>query len=119
MELKDIVKAVDAASIVIGDENLLENQYVFVFASDLMSDALAMINDHYDSTIILTGLCNQQALRTAEMLDIKNIIFVRGKLPDEETKDLALKMHINLFSTNYLMYETCGLLYKEGLKSSS
>ena len=49
----------------------------------MMSDVLAFSKDH---SILLTGLCNPQVIRTAEMLDIVCIIFVRGKRPDDDTR---------------------------------
>lgn len=86
-----------------------------VFASDLMSDALAMIGDGED-TLFLTGLCNMQTLRTAEMLDIHHIIFVRDKRPDLVMVDTAKELHLNLYATKKTMFEACGLLYQGGMK---
>lgn len=119
MLLKDIINKINAKIILLNEESCLNKEYKFIFASDLMSDALAMINNNFEKTIVLTGLCNPQALRTAEMLDIKNIIFVRGKIPDENTVKLAEEMKINLFSTENIMYKTCGLLYTGGLEEAS
>ena len=56
----------------------LDGEISRAFGSDMMSDALAYADSH---TILLTGLCNLQVLRTAEMLDIPVILFVRGKQP--------------------------------------
>ena len=86
-----------------------------IFSTDLMSDALALV-DGGEDTMILTGLCNMQTLRTAEMLDINTILFVRNKFPDEEMIEYAKKMHFNMYSTAYTMYEACGLLFRAGLK---
>ena len=44
------------------------------FASDLMSDVLTLdCND----VLLVTGLCNMQTIRTAEMADVSCILFVR------------------------------------------
>jgi hypothetical protein len=43
--------------------------------ADLMSDVLALT---HEGTILLTGLTNPQVVRTADMADIKAIVFVRG-----------------------------------------
>ena len=108
-KLKDVINAF------VIYENNEEHIFEHVFASDLMSDALAMINDG-EETILITGLANMQSLRTAEMLDITTILFVRNKKPDEDMINLAKDLGINLYSTEYTMYETCGKLYENGLR---
>lgn len=92
-----------------------EEEFQHVFASDLMSDALAMIEDG-ETTLFLTGLANMQSLRTAEMLDIHTIIFVRNKIPDEKMIETAKEIGINLYTTEMIMYEACGHLYRGGMK---
>lgn len=86
-----------------------------VFASDLMSDALALIRSDYEDTLMLTGLCNAQSLRTAEMLDIRVILFVRDKKISEADLALAKSMNLTILRTKATMYETCGLLFQAGL----
>jgi hypothetical protein len=83
-------------------------------ASDLMSDVLAFTEA---GSILLTGLTNPQAVRTAEMADIKAIIFVRGKRPPPETIELAQERGIPLVMTALPMFEACGRLYGSGLRS--
>ena len=61
------------------------------------------------------GLINPQVIRTAEMMDIKVIIFVRGKRPTECMINLASK-GIILMSTKHPMFTACGKLYSEGLR---
>ena len=117
MIAKDIITAVDATPIAIWNEHLLNKDYTAAFASDLMSDALAMIQTVPESTILITGLCNAQVLRTAEMLDIELILFVRDKHLSQESLDIAKEMGFNIFTTKYTMYETCGILYSKGLSS--
>jgi hypothetical protein len=80
--------------------------------ADLMSDVLAFSNE---KTMLLTGLTNPQVVRTAEMVEIKVIIFVRGKEPQNETIALANQVNICLYSTEKSLFEACGLLYKNGL----
>ena len=111
MKLKQLKEVIDAIVIY---ENNEEHNYKHGFATDLMSDALAMI-DYGEETILITGLVNMQSLRTAEMLDITTILFVRNKKPDEDMINLAKDLDINLYSTEYTMYEACGKLYAEGL----
>ena len=82
--------------------------------ADLMSDVLAFT---HVGTLLLTGLVNPQVVRTAEMADIKAIVFVRGKVPPPETIALAEESSVPLLLSRYTMYETCGRLYAQGLPS--
>lgn len=79
---------------------------------DLMSDVLAFVKD---KALLLTGLMNPQVVRTAEMMDITTIVFVRGKQPDATLIELAKSKGIVLMSTEYPLYIACGRLYEEGL----
>lgn len=81
--------------------------------SDLMSDVLAFVKDQ---GMLLTGLVNPQVIRTAEMMDIKVIAFVRGKTPTESILELAQSMDIVVLTTNLPLYAACGRLYSNGLK---
>jgi predicted transcriptional regulator len=82
--------------------------------ADLMSDVLASIQPE---AVLLTGLCNPQVVRTAQMADVAAIILVRGKIPPHETIDLAQESKIALISSPYGMFELCGRLYQSGLRS--
>lgn len=81
-------------------------------AADLMSDVLAFGTE---GMVLMTGLTNPQAVRTAEMAGINIIVFVRDKKPPPETLTLANDSGITLISTGYTMYEACGRLYQAGL----
>jgi predicted transcriptional regulator len=80
--------------------------------ADMMSDVLAFVKDQ---SVLLTGLCNPQVIRTAEMMDIICIVFVRGKKPDEAMATLAEESGIVLLSTEHRMFTACGMLYEKGL----
>lgn len=84
----------------------------FACSSDLMSDVLAFSKD---KSILLTGLVNIQVVRTADMMDIKVIIFVRGKMPSKDIIDLAEAREIVILSTKYSLFEASGMLYSNGL----
>ena len=114
MIAKEIVKAVNAQPLALTRPEAMEKDYPKAFASDLMSDVLAMVHEP-ESTVLITGLCNAQTLRTAEMLDIEMILFVRGKRPADESLDFAEELGFNIFTTDYTMYETCGILFSKGL----
>lgn len=83
------------------------------FASDMMSDVLAYVQE---DTLLLTGLVNSQSIRTAEMLDLPCVVFVRGKNPHRDAIERAQEMGMPALSTQYTMFESCGRLYAAGLK---
>jgi hypothetical protein len=78
-----------------------------------MSDVLRF--GRHNDILLVTGLTNPQTIRTAEMVDVRAVLFVRAKLPPEETTALAQEAGIALLATRYTMYEASGLLYSAGL----
>ncbi|MDR1703623.1 MAG: hypothetical protein LBS19_02910 [Clostridiales bacterium] len=80
--------------------------------ADLMSDVLAFSAGH---ALLLTGLINLQAIRTAEMMDMRAVVFVRGKKPTQDIIDLANDRDVILMTTKHNLYAACGLLYINGL----
>lgn len=113
MTLNDLVKLLDAQMVTEGAD--LGQMVAYAGASDLMSDVLAFTRP---GSVLLTGLCSVQVVRTAEMLDLKAIIFVRGKRPDANAIALAEEMGLPLFISPYPLYEACGVLYGAGLPGS-
>ncbi|HEX9975058.1 MAG TPA: DRTGG domain-containing protein [bacterium] len=81
-------------------------------ASDMMSDVLAFTKPE---CLIITGLANQQTLRTVEIADAQAVLFVRGKRPDQDVIAAANTKKIPLLATNFCMYDACGLLFNKGL----
>jgi len=79
---------------------------------DMMSDVLAYVKNQ---AVMLTGLVNPQVIRTAEMMDILCIVFVRGKKPTDAMIDLAKERSLTLLSTEKRMFSACGILYQNGL----
>lgn len=78
-------------------------------AADLMSDVLASLQPE---AVLLTGLCNPQVIRTAQMADITAVVVVRGKVPPKDTIDLADLEGIPLITTPMGLYEVCGRLFE-------
>ena len=113
MTLRDLERIVEAR-VIIGEE-LIDREIISAFAADLMSDVLAFGKG---GCLLLTGLTNPQVVRTVEMIDITAILFVRGKVPLQETIELARAKGIPLLTTKYILFETCGRLYQAGLKGS-
>ena len=99
------------AKVLCCEENLGKHVYS-AFGCDLMSDVLAYVTDQ---AVLLTGLVNPQVIRTALMMDMVCIVFVRSKVPNEEMLELARENGIVMMSTNKTLYTTCGLLYSNGL----
>lgn len=110
MKLSD-VKNILNAQVVTGEE-FLEREVSSACGSDLMSDVLAFVKDQ---ALLLTGLVNGQVVRTAEMMDIKAIVFVRGKKLTEDIKELAEEYSMVVMTTDYPLYPACGRLYSAGL----
>ena len=81
--------------------------------SDMMSDVLAFVKEQ---AVLLTGLVNPQVVRTAEMMDMKVIVFVRGKVPGDSILDLARELDIVVLKTELEMFTSCGKLYQAGLR---
>ena len=82
------------------------------YASDMMSDVLAFVSDH---SLLLTGLVNEQVIRTAAMLEIKGVIIVRGKTPTPGMLSLAEQNAIAVLRTEHSLFESCGILYNNGV----
>lgn len=112
MKLSEVCNLLDAE--VLCCEDGLEGEVKSACGSDMMSDVLAFVKDQ---SILLTGLVNPQTVRTAQMMDMKCIVFVRGKRPDEAVVSLAEESGIVVMATDYRMYTACGLLYANGLYS--
>ena len=110
MKISTIKELLEAE--VICCEDKLNSHVYSACGSDMMSDVLAYVKDQ---AVLLTGLVNSQVIRTAEMMDMVCIVFVRSKLPNDEMIELARESGIVVMSTNKRMYEACGLLYSNGL----
>jgi predicted transcriptional regulator len=111
MRVKEIVDLIKG-NVVTGSENL-ENKVDMAFASDLMSDVLTVKTDNL---LLLTGLVNIQAIRTAEMSDIGCIVFVRNKKVTEEMIRIAKENKITLIQSPYSMFKVSGILFNAGIK---
>lgn len=110
MKLSQVREYIDG-KVLIG-EDLMDTEVIAAFGSDLMSDVMAFVKGN---VLLITGLINLQVIRTAEMLDIKAIVFVRGKSLSRDVLELAKERQIVVLSTPNTMYETCGKLYFCGL----
>ena len=110
MKIKKIVELLDAK--VLCGENNLDGVVNSACGCDMMSDVLAFVKEQ---AVLITGLCNLQVVRTAIMMDMRCIVFVRGKMPPNDVIELADESGIVVLASNERMYTACGKLYVNGL----
>jgi predicted transcriptional regulator len=110
MILREVKEILDAEVIVGSDQ--LEVEVKTGASADLMSDALVFAKS---GSILLTGLTNNQVVRTSNVLNITAIVIVRGKRPLPETVRLAEELRIPILLTKYILYEAVGRLYAKGI----
>jgi serine kinase of HPr protein (carbohydrate metabolism regulator) len=105
------IKELLEAEVICGEDHL-DREVYSACGSDMMSDVLAYVKDQ---AVLLTGLVNAQVVRTAEMMDMVCVVFVRSKCPTAEMVELARESNMVLLKTKKRMYEACGRLYAGGL----
>lgn len=110
MTLAEVKKILNAE--VLTGEEFLNKEVYSACGCDLMSDVLAFVKDR---ALLLTGLINPQVIRTAEMMDIETVIFVRGKKPGDDIIGMAKMKDIVIMTTEYPLYIAGGKLYEAGL----
>ena len=110
MKISTIVELLDAK--VLCGEDKLDGTVNSACGCDMMSDVLAFVKEQ---AVLITGLCNPQVVRTAIMMDMKCIVFVRGKMPPNDVLELANDAGIVVLASNERMYTACGKLYVNGL----
>ena len=101
------------ASVLTGEEKL-DQEIQTLCGSDMMSEVLAFTKE---GSFLLTGLCNPQVMRTAEMLDLMCVAFIRGKKPTEEMIEMAKEEGLVVLVSNFGMFNACGKLYSAGAHS--
>jgi predicted transcriptional regulator len=113
MKLTEIIHLVDGR-LMPNKTAHLDREIQGACGADLMSDVLASTQAN---SLLVTGLCNPQVVRTAVMADVCAILLVRGKVPPPETIELANQEDIPLISSPHGMFEVCGRLFRAGLPS--
>jgi predicted transcriptional regulator len=107
----DKIKDLLDAEVIVGDDKL-DLEITTAFGADLMSDVLAFARS---GCLLITGLSNPQSVRTAYALDIAAIVVCRGKALTEKFIEIAKELGIPILWTQYIMFEACGRLYREGV----
>ena len=110
MKISEIARLLEAK--VCCCEELLDNEVCSACGSDMMSDVLAYVKNQ---AVLMTGLVNPQVIRTAEMMDMRCIVFVRGKEPSDAMVELAADAGIVVLTSAKRMFEACGILFTNGL----
>ncbi|MDR0840347.1 MAG: hypothetical protein LBN26_03045 [Christensenellaceae bacterium] len=111
MKLAQMAQLLEAE--VICNDGDMERDIPIAAASDMMSDVLVSTDQN---RVLITGLCTVHTVLTAQMLDLKAVIFARGKMPTPEMIEIASQNGITLMRTERTMYVVCGELYSNGLK---
>ena len=112
MKIKEIQELLNAE--VLCCEDSTDREIHSACGCDLMSDVLAYVKEQ---GVLLTGLVNPQVVRTAEMMDMVCIVFVRSKTPTPEMLSLAEDSGIVIMRSDLRLYEACGILYASGLNN--
>jgi DRTGG domain. len=111
MKIADIVKVLEAEVITGADK--LDDEVLYGFASDLLSDVLTVDSERM---LLLTGMANLQTIRTAEMSEIICIVFVRDKKMSYEMIDLAIENDIVTIESSFSLFRAILVLHDNGLK---
>jgi predicted transcriptional regulator len=112
MNLREIVNLLHA-EVLVGEDLINGIDVDRCYSADLMSDVLGR---SHANGILITGITNPQAVRTADIADIQAVCVVRGKQPETEAIALAKQKDMPLFTTKMGMFEACGILYTNGLR---
>lgn len=110
MKIREIAYLLNA-KVYSGSDNL-DVEVNSACASDMMSDVLAFVKDQ---SVLISGLCNPQAVRAAVMMDMRCLVLVRNKVPTADMITLAEQSGIVILSCELRMFTACGILYEKGL----
>ena len=111
MKIKEIAELVEGE--IVGAPVDDSYEVLKAFASDLMSDVLRF---HMDDTVLITGLCNNQTMRTSEMADLRVVVIGRDKQPDGDMLELAEDSGITIVKSKFSIFKISGILYGAGIE---
>jgi len=107
-EIRDVLQC----EVLTGEEDL-STEVETVVASDGMSEILAFARP---GALMITGLTNIQSVRTADIANVRAIVYIRGKRPNDAAVKLAQSNNIPILATNLGMFDVCGILRDQGLR---
>lgn len=108
VEIRDILEC----EVLTGEDDL-STEVETVVASDGMSEILAFA---HPGALMITGLTNVQSVRTADIANVRAIVYIRGKRPDDRAIAIARESNIPVLATALGMFNVCGILRELGLK---
>ncbi|HOL39521.1 MAG: hypothetical protein WBH76_04250 [Dictyoglomaceae bacterium] len=118
MKARKIIEITES-EVLAGEELLDQVDITKGFASDLMSDVLALVDSQNRDVVLITGVTNAQIIRTAEILDIPMIIVARGKSVPKDVVKLAEDKGIILVKTDKIVFEISGILFQNGIRGAN
>ena len=113
MNIRDVCDLLDAKILVGGDR--MQAELTTAFAADTMSDLLAFGRP---GGILLTRMTSPQVIRTSDIMNIKAVVMIRGKIPSAEVLHLAEELHVPILATGVPQFEAAGILYAKGLRGN-
>ena len=111
--------ASEAVSSVVEERQLRDQPfriYRVVPELDKVSVYARHLRFHMDDTVLITGLCNNQTMRTSEMADVRVVVIGRDKQPDEDMLELAEDVDITIIKCKYSLFKISGILYGAGIE---
>lgn len=115
MELKEILRLIKGR-LLYETEGILEREYEYAVASDLMSNVML---DTVDDSILITSLVNPQVIRASEMMNITCIIITCGNTVTDTMMELAENRNIALVETEDTTFTVCGKLHSLGIREGT
>ena len=107
-EVADIL----TAKVLVGKEQL-DNDIAGGGSADLMQDVLSAVAK---DAVLLTGVIDEQVVRTAKIAGVGAVVIVRGKTPSQRFIDLAKNNDMPLLLTGSSLFVASGRLYMNGLR---
>lgn len=111
MELREVIRLING-KLLYGSDEILDREYSYAVASDMMSNVML---DTADDSILITSLVNPQVIRASEMMNITCIIITCGMTVTETMVELAANRNIALVETKDTTFTVCGKLHGCGL----
>jgi predicted transcriptional regulator len=113
--IRKIIDLLDC-EILWGSKLLSEEGVTGCFAADLMSDVLAFSKT---GVLLLTGLTSVQSVHTADVAELKGVVYVSNKKPSDEVLEAARKKEIPLLRTSHNLFDACGILFEAGVRTKA
>lgn len=111
MKIYEVKEILDAT--VLSGHDQMDQTVVGAGGADIMEAFLAAATK---DAVILTGLTNDEVIRTAKVAGVAAVVFVRGKKPGESAIELARSYNLPAMVTRHSLFVASGKLYMNGLR---